>query len=373
VPHTTRSTMSIDSADIDNDLRFELYFGQITGRSGTKSERMILATMDDICDAWAELGLRERCEARVRAHGVIRETRESLDASACLSLEDPREQGDCIAIYRLRWALRGQKDDSRCAGFPTWWEPFEHICRTAFGPSVDLGKVDPRAQIKQIKGRNVLLTPTGDGRFDDVAQERGVDTTGWTWSARFADFDADEWQDLYVVNGQWWSDKRESNVYLANRGDGHFEDRTRASGLESVLAAVSAAYVDFDRDGDLDIVTVPIEGPILVYRNNTRDRSSLVVELRDHRGNRFGIGARVVIHYGEDAARHQVREIKASGGFASFDPPEAHFGLGEHERVDRIEVFWPTGDASELSGPFAAGHRYRVTRGAAAALARAPE
>jgi hypothetical protein len=128
------------------------------------------------------------------------------------------------------------------------------------------------------------------------------------------------------------------------------------------MSAVSAAYVDFDRDGDLDIVTVPIEGPILVYRNNTRERSNFFVELRDHRGNRFGIGSRVVVHYGPDASRRQMREIKSSGGFASFDPPEAHFGLGPHEAVDRIEIHWPTGAASELEGPFRANHRYRITR-----------
>jgi hypothetical protein len=362
IPHTTRSTMSIDSADIDNDLRFELYLGQTTGRSGTRSQEMALVSTDEVCEEYARYGLRERCEERANTISVINRARKTLDPTVCLELRDEVARGDCIALHRLRWATTKRKNADLCAGFPAWWEPFEHICHTRFGPSMKSTKKERRTHIRQTKGRNVLFVPRDGVGFDDVAEERGTSTTGWTWNAKFADFDSDGWQDLYAVNGMLWSSKRESNVFFANRGDGHFDDLTQSAGLASAMAAVSAAYVDFDQDGDRDIVTVPIDGPILVNRNNSHGNNGLVVELADQRGNHFGIGSRIVVHYGPEASLHQMREIKASGGFTSFDPPEAHFGLGSHEGVDRIEVHWSTGAASELSGPFRANHRYRISR-----------
>jgi hypothetical protein len=89
---------------------------------------------------------------------------------------------------------------------------------------------------------------------------------------------------------------------------------------------------------------------------------SWVIELRDHVGNRFGIGSKIIIHYGAGGARHQMREIQASGGFLSFDASIAYFGLGEFPRVERVEVMWSTGERSELRGDFAAGARYILHR-----------
>ena len=122
------------------------------------------------------------------------------------------------------------------------------------------------------------------------------------------------------------------------------------------------SVVDLDNDGDLDLVTNAVNGPLRVFRNNAQSRRALSVELRDHRGNRFGIGSKVEIHYGENGGRHQVRELKAGGGFLSYDPPIAHFGLDAFEEVARIEVLWSTGERSVLEGPFAADARYRVER-----------
>jgi hypothetical protein len=90
--------------------------------------------------------------------------------------------------------------------------------------------------------------------------------------------------------------------------------------------------------------------------------SAIAMELQDFAGNRSGVGSIITIHYGPSGERHQMREIQASGGFVSFDAPVAHFGLGDFEAVDRVEVRWSTGEISVLNGPFEAGARYTVTR-----------
>ncbi|NRD90023.1 hypothetical protein C8024_11975 [Sphingopyxis sp. BSNA05] len=57
-----------------------------------------------------------------------------------------------------------------------------------------------------------------------------------------------------------------------------------------------------------------------------------------------------------------MRDISASGGYLSFDPPVAHFGLGQRKGIDRIKIIWSTGEVQMLEGPFAAGFSYRISR-----------
>ena len=57
-----------------------------------------------------------------------------------------------------------------------------------------------------------------------------------------------------------------------------------------------------------------------------------------------------------------MREIKAGGGYLSFDEPIAHFGLGQYHQVDHLMIRWSTGGVTEISGPFKAGHHYHLER-----------
>ncbi len=135
---------------------------------------------------------------------------------------------------------------------------------------------------------------------------------------------------------------------------------------------IVSAYtmVDFDRDGDLDIITNSVNGPLWLYRNNSRTGHSIAFRLRDEVGNADGIGTKFTIHYGPGGGRHQLRELKASGGYLSFDEAVAHFGLGKHDRVERLNISWSTGDSSVISGPFEAGHVYLLERFAASSPGR---
>ena len=61
--------------------------------------------------------------------------------------------------------------------------------------------------------------------------------------------------------------------------------------------------------------------------------------LRDEVGNRFCVGCKVVITY-DEGRKQQIREVKLSGGFLSFDDGVVYFGLGGYEVVEKIEVIW---------------------------------
>ena len=140
-----------------------------------------------------------------------------------------------------------------------------------------------------------------------------------------------------------------------------FADKTMEFGLDGFMAVSSYTYLDFDNDGDLDIVTTSINGPLWIYINNS-ENNSIIFKLQDHKGNRFGIGSKLVIHYGPDNKYHQVRELKAGGGFISFDAPSLHFGLGKHDQINKIEIFWSTGEQVIINQPFKAGRSYQLER-----------
>ena len=237
-------------------------------------------------------------------------------------------------------------------------------CRYGTMPHPEYTRDDWKRSLHSISG-NILLDANGDGTFVDRSREAGFHITGGSWSARFADFDDDEWQDLYVVNGvvltrRRSNNLRESNMYFRNIDGKSFVDETDEAGLVSYLRSGSYVSIDIENDGDLDLV--PFHGPLIVYRNDSIRGEAIEFELRDAVGNSHGIGSKLTIHYGEEAQRHQLREIKSGGGFVSFDPLIAHFGLAEYTEIERVEIEWSTGERDVLCGPFSSGARYRVTR-----------
>ena len=112
----------------------------------------------------------------------------------------------------------------------------------------------------------------------------------------------------------------------------------------------------------MDIIASPEVAPILVYTNNSHEHHSIAFTLRDEVGNHFGIGSKIVIYYGDDGSRHQMREIQTGGGFISYDAPVAYFGLGDYKSITRVEVSWSTGENSTLVRHFAAGALYILRR-----------
>jgi hypothetical protein len=69
-----------------------------------------------------------------------------------------------------------------------------------------------------------------------------------------------------------------------------------------------------------------------------------------------------IIHSGKNLENHQVREIKADGGFHSYDAPLTHFGLETYENIQSIKITWSTGETSVIKYNFLANHEYIIAR-----------
>ena len=98
-------------------------------------------------------------------------------------------------------------------------------------------------------GPNALYRNKGDGTFEDVTARAGVGLGDRICvAATFADYDNDGRQDLFVTS------TRGGNVLFHNRGDGTFEDVTKAAGVAYVGHSQTAVFFDYDGDGFLDLL-----------------------------------------------------------------------------------------------------------------------
>ena len=101
---------------------------------------------------------------------------------------------------------------------------------------------------------NVLFRNDGRGRFVDVTAEVGLDENNdrFSFASAWGDYDGDGWPDLIVAN-----DFGRKNLYRNLGGAAgrplKFKDVTAAAGVEDHGAGMSAAWLDYDHDGDLDI------------------------------------------------------------------------------------------------------------------------
>ena len=225
--------------------------------------------------------------------------------------------------------------------------------------------------------RNALYVNTGTERFLEAAFMAGLASTDWTWTVRFADFDEDGRQDFYATNGipvfadnpdignrvtQLWRERRyqaaldvmrnmprvdEKNIARRNLGDLQFADVGAEWGLDENGVTHGAVVVDLDRDGDLDVVTNNLNAEASVFENRTAGTNRLLVELRGHDGNHFGVGARIELQAG--GVKH-VRQVSLTRGYMSAGEAVEHFGLGSATKVDALQVVWPSGRTQRFRG-----------------------
>jgi len=170
------------------------------------------------------------------------------------------------------------------------------------------------------------------------------------WGTALADLDLDGDLDVFVLNGHVYpeADQPGTDTSYAQpdqlyRNDGaqRFVVEALSDGRRRVSRA--GALADLDLDGDLDLVALPIEGAVRVLQNQAPHDAShhwLTVVPRAARGDRFALGARVTLLSG---GKQQVRTIRTAGGYQASVPPEAHFGLGAAQEIERLEVRFPSG------------------------------
>ncbi len=213
--------------------------------------------------------------------------------------------------------------------------------------------------------RNSFFINSGTPRFLEGAWLSGLAASDWSWAVNLSDFDDDGHTDVFITNGmsanirnpdvpfslsmlrgteewQLWKGgglQRERNQSFRNLGNLRFEKSAKNWGLDHLGASYAAASGDLDRDGDIDLVVANLDEPVQVYRNDS-NRNRVTFSLRGSSSNRYGLGAVVRAEWGSEK---QVSLLNPMTGFSSCNEPIVHFGLGDADKIDRLEVNWPDG------------------------------
>jgi len=358
VPQTTTTTMAVKSADLSGDGSPEIYLAQIAGRSSGISKTLKMQPLDRYCDAIQDPDALATCRKNMAVKTWYK-SGNNFDpsyAGRCQQLQG-RDRDQCKAMLVKDLAIQ-QRNPEICALIPTGQPIAKSYCELHFRPARKITAAEAEASIPQILRSNVLLQRQGAG-WADVAEARGLDVGGWSWDTKIEDFDLDGDLDVYIVNGTWVPNEvSPSNLYFENDGSGQFTETSGPMGLEDYLMTAAAVAFDIDGDGDLDLLSHPVNGPLVFFRNNAQTPNRLVVTLEDHIGNRDGIGA--VITLTDDQGDQQRREIQLGGGFMSFDAPRASFGLGKDRQATTLEVRWTDDTQTAVTLPVAASSLHLI-------------
>jgi hypothetical protein len=196
--------------------------------------------------------------------------------------------------------------------------------------------------------------------FRDVAPRSDVGRASLlsvTWATFFFDADLDGFLDIFAANGGTdESQGRDARarisqvpLLLHNRGNGTFDNisSTLGSAFNTPVMGRGAAYLDFDGDGDLDVVMTTLKGPAVLFRNDsTHGRHWLRVQPWGTRSNRSGIGAVVRV---TSASGVQSQMVRSGSSYASQSDLALTFGLGDDTRASKVEFTWPSGQVQTLA------------------------
>ncbi|MEO6462693.1 MAG: FG-GAP-like repeat-containing protein, partial [Candidatus Eisenbacteria bacterium] len=191
-------------------------------------------------------------------------------------------------------------------------------------------------------GTNRLYRNRGDGGFDDVAALRNVVVPQFSTAGTWGDMDNDADLDLFVGN-LMQAGIAGTNQLFENVGS----QFTASPQLAASLPTRSAAWADYDRDGDLDLYLTLANGqPNQLLRNNSTNPRSVEIALLGRTSNRDGYGATVRVRTGP---RVQHRVVSGGSGFGSQPSAALEFGLANATTADSVVVDWPSGRRSVLT------------------------
>lgn len=368
------------SADFDNDGRMDLFLARKNAPGpvalGRPSDNQVIASVAiDKGHVGEAAGLRWRSKGpvQVKLAGAVTPQQVLLGTGrtspAALNFEAAPEIGTAPpaipgagAAVTLGFTAPDQWEllvtasrDALQAGKPQAQE-----IQVAVSTAAPIDKLEPVGRV-EAEDAPFRLFMNRDGQLHEESENRGVNrrlVAGMNVVA--ADFDNDMDVDLYVLASG--DIGQQSNLLLLNDGKGHFTAVKDAGGAPGSLSGVgdSVTTADVDGDGFLDLFVanggsmgrslgLPSDGGgYQLFRNVANNGNRwLMIDLEGTRSNRDGIGAVVQVTAGGVL---QTRLQDGGVHHRGQNHARLHFGLAEHDQVEKITVRWPSGAVQELAG-----------------------
>jgi hypothetical protein len=221
---------------------------------------------------------------------------------------------------------------------------------------------------------NALYWNQAEKGFTDIAWSAGIaqDSVPMVgWGTAFLDVSNSGWDDIFIANGHVYPQmdyvkggvgyKQPVMLYRNNRNR-TFENVTALSGLDKLPRASrrGAAFADVNNDGKVDILLLNVgEPPTLLINRTESDNHSVLFKLIGTKSNKAAIAARVRVTCGELV---QFNEVRSGTSYFSQNDLRLHFGLGQNTVMNKVEVFWPSGQ-KDVYQDLAADAIYTLTEG----------
>ncbi|MGH9437628.1 MAG: CRTAC1 family protein [Terriglobia bacterium] len=197
-----------------------------------------------------------------------------------------------------------------------------------------------------------LFRETTPGIYQEVSSSTGLAAATYKyfgWACGLTDFANSGTEDFWSANGQVYPTDPDyvEPLTIFRR------TKTGTALAYSYPAKPNASYRggavgDFNNDGKMDLVVVPVAGAPVLLRNDTVNTGHWIgLRLAGTRSNRGGIGAKVMI---EACGREQTRELRNGGSYISRNDPRIHFGLGDCGKISRLTIRWPSGTLQQVNG-----------------------
>jgi hypothetical protein len=260
------------------------------------------------------------------------------------------EGPDTNGVWRFRdyTALAGV--DGPLASLPAWFFDYDNdgwldLLSLSF-------RVQPEEIILGFMGiRETAETPRlyhnrGDGTFEDVTRAAGLDEVVYVMGSNFGDLDNDGWPDFYLGTGDPDLRTITPNRMFRNDGAGGFQEVTYSSGFGHVAKGHAVAFGDIDFDGDQDLYVVlggAMQGDVgrnVLWQNPGHGNRWITLRLEGVESNRSAIGTRIRVSIDTPGGPRDVHAVVGSGGSFGGSSLQQEMGLADAIAIREIEIRW---------------------------------
>ena len=363
--------MSYNLGDLNNDLNEDIF------KSGTvyNDRRNFRPTKKYFQNKWNNKNCYhikdKRTQNRCFEFYLLKKYHPNIDEPSyhflkCLLLKKYSLKSDCLAnnligimLYQTSFFKQNLPN---CNLFSNRYKVLKDICQLQFKAQGEINIENIKEEQQEL--RHYIYMGTNQSLFNELLSEKDghmiyPQSTGWSWNSQIADYDNDGLQDIFIVNGSVDNKYNGPNYFLKNYGD-RFRIHTFEYNLNDIFNYYSYVSIDFDNDGDLDIITN--SAPIRIYKNNHSGKNSLSISFLSKNESENFISTQVILKE-SNGEKQFLRRVQKTGGFLSFSSNQLYFGLGKEDK-ERFssEIIWPSGKKSYLKNKLKRGYKYLIIK-----------